>query len=45
MKKTVSPPVAPEIKVFITALAKTTFLPSVTPSVDPPLKKHQHVHN
>ena len=45
MKKTVSPPEAPAIKVFIMALLKKTDCPLATPKLDPPLKKHQQTQS
>lgn len=44
MKNTVKAPLAPDIMVFITALAIKTDYPSETPNEEPPLKKHQQTH-
>lgn len=44
MKNTVKAPLAPDIMVFITALAINTDYPSETPNEEPPLKKHQQTH-
>lgn len=45
MKNTVSAPDAPAIKVFIMARLINTEAPSEIPNDEPPLKKHQHIHN